>query len=996
MKITFAIVGALLALSALNGAAINSINSRVSRDLDLKGFVQRPKTQLTPPARAQSRGMEGDVIYPPYFENFDRDNALDGYTIINVDNDRRSWRLNEGRAAIPTYNLYEPEVANNDWLILPPISVEEGKTYRISFIAGGNSADIEKISLYYGVDATPAALDHCLIPETDIVTYWDKYVTMQAEFTAENTEEVFLGFFCNSPATSWLWIDNLAIEAGYSQSSPAECGMTVKGINDTKKAAISVTAPTQAVNGSALSGTMTIEVVRDHEKTLTKEGVKPGEKVEFEDGFGSAGVHSYHTAALIDGNYGRPSSEQYLYVGVEKPLLPINMVGKESKPGSLTYTWDPNPNGVSGYPINTERFTYRITDLDKNVLVDNLTEPTYTFEFPETEGTTNSYVLKVKTSAGWSDEAMLPVVPVGKVYDLPIAESFTNAQAHYPIGFYIPGRRSAWAIQSDTTMSDMKSFDLDNGYLGCIQVADEVSSVVFPKMKIPNSGQPSLSFNLYSHPDKVSNTITVTVVTPEGRTDILSGPIYDVCNYNAGWNLKSCSLEQFKGKTAYIEVSLTKPIYMWSFMDNFLIADSKKVDLKVNGIELPEQMKIDTPTSVTVNLYNAGYETSLKPATLTLYCNGRQVGQQAVDSIAPGVVKAVPFDVTLTILDSPEGVFYATVECEQDENPDNNTSEQFISPIVFPDYPSVVLEGQAQDGTATLSWNEPSLAWEPEVVTESFEEYQPWSQTFGDWTTYDLDKEIIANIAQWPIIDVPCSWFVMNKADYPRTAVAHTGNLGLTTWYTKNGENNDWVLTPILSGNKQTISFFAAKPQTYDEKLSLYTSTKSNKPDDFTFVQTITDVDKEWKEYQVEVPAGTLYLAFRYHSKNEYGMLLDDITYETAPSAAHLTFLGYNLYRDGQKVNEEPMQQREFTDTNIGEGHAYQVTALYDHAVFGKVESAPSNTLRLPESSIGNVSGSKVYETGRYDLMGIRADKNQKGMMIIRYSDGSARKVMVR
>lgn len=75
MKITFAIVGALLALSALNGAAINSINSRVSRDLDLKGFVQRPKTQLTPPARAQSRGMEGDVIYPPYFENFDRDNA---------------------------------------------------------------------------------------------------------------------------------------------------------------------------------------------------------------------------------------------------------------------------------------------------------------------------------------------------------------------------------------------------------------------------------------------------------------------------------------------------------------------------------------------------------------------------------------------------------------------------------------------------------------------------------------------------------------------------------------------------------------------------------------------------------------------------------------------------------------------------------------------------------------------------------------------------------
>ena len=65
------------------------------------------------------------------------------------------------------------------------------------------------------------------------------------------------------------------------------------------------------------------------------------------------------------------------------------------------------------------------------------------------------------------------------------------------------------------------------------------------------------------------------------------------------------------------------------------------------------------------------------------------------------------------------------------------------------------------------------------------------------------------------------------------------------------------------------------------------------------------------------------------------------------PCRPQLNFLGYNVYRDGQLLNDAPVKDEAFNDPTAvnNESYTYLVTALYD-----KGESVPSAPAE-PQSS---------------------------------------------
>ena len=120
---------------------------------------------------------------------------------------------------------------------------------------------------------------------------------------------------------------------------------------------------------------------------------------------------------------------------------------------------------------------------------------------------------------------------------------------------------------------------------------------------------------------------------------------------------------------------------------------------------------------------------------------------------------------------------------------------------------------------------------------------------------------------------------------------------------------------------------------------------------------------KGWDEYKVELPQGAKYFAIRCVSNNKFALLIDDISYiAKGAEKENLTFVGYNVYRDRQKLNAKPIDQRYYIDDDVrqSDSYAYQVTAAYEEG-----ESKPSNTATITYlSAINDASTAAVVVSG--------------------------------
>ena len=173
---------------------------------------------------------------------------------------------------------------------------------------------------------------------------------------------------------------------------------------------------------------------------------------------------------------------------------------------------------------------------------------------------------------------------------------------------------------------------------------------------------------------------------------------------------------------------------------------------------------------------------------------------------------------------------------------------------------------------------------------------------------------------------------------------AHSGTKYLFALFRYDGgQTDDWAISPELSGNAQTISFFARSYSSrYQEKITVYYSTGGKEMSDFIPVDgsTVDPLPNKWTEYTAALPEGAKYFAIRSYAENSYMLMVDDVTYEAAP-VSDLGLKGYNIYRDGNLVTGQPVAGTTYVDTDVSEGeqYTYAVTAVYDD----RGESGPSN-----------------------------------------------------
>ncbi|MDE6831929.1 MAG: choice-of-anchor J domain-containing protein, partial [Muribaculaceae bacterium] len=279
------------------------------------------------------------------------------------------------------------------------------------------------------------------------------------------------------------------------------------------------------------------------------------------------------------------------------------------------------------------------------------------------------------------------------------------------------------------------------------------------------------------------------------------------------------------------------------------------------------------------------------------------------------------------------------------------------------------LAAEPADNGAKLTWSAPAGAKAKVATTENFDAaYIGWKSEIEGWTFLDLDRGFIGGIGskQLPVSGRQ-SFFVFNNTlsalqnGNIAAFAAHSGNQFLCSMYSTIGDNmvqsDDWAITPELSGEPQVISLYASSFQSdpgetqYLETFQLLYSTTDTDPESFTLIEEYVKIPATWREYKAYVPEGTKYFAIRCVSYNQYMLFIDDVKYVAKNAATEsVTPAAYNIYRDGLKLNDEPVAANTFIDETIDHKstYKYHVSALYD-----ATESLPSNEVIYDSTKSG-------------------------------------------
>ncbi|WP_232220090.1 choice-of-anchor J domain-containing protein [Prevotella falsenii] len=391
------------------------------------------------------------------------------------------------------------------------------------------------------------------------------------------------------------------------------------------------------------------------------------------------------------------------------------------------------------------------------------------------------------------------------------------------------------------------------------------------------------------------------------------------------------------------------------FVDNIRVMEVQRHNLAVTVSGTGKVIK-GRNAKLNVRVENIG-EKEAEEFTVRIKSGDKEiVSSDQTEALASFNNRTLTFDVPTSaiIKEAKEMKVVAEVEYDKDlDNADNNA--EFIIRLEDSEKPKVRdLRGIREKSKVSLIWRAPNT--EPQTVTEDFERYDAWSTEFGDWTLVDGNKGYAGgffNDLWYPNQFTQFAYIIFNPyvlgEDVPRLnpwLLAFSGKQYAAVPYELDAtgqayvNSDNWIISPKLSGQAQTISFYAhnmvVNNAAYIEDYDVLCSTTGNKVADFTniVVKNRQAISGEWEKITIDIPAGTTYFAI--HQKTpQTGLMfgIDDVTFtKETPVPTH-----YGIYREGERIDKVPDIQFYYVDNAAGNSTRYAVTAIYADGT----ESAP-------------------------------------------------------
>lgn len=969
----------------------------------------------------------GKYVTPPYVQDFEESSSSSLFTIIDANNDKSTWSYSSGTMR------YRASFSSdaNDWLITPPFNLKAGNSYRIKYtVYGLNSRNENKLVVKIG---TAPSIDGMNSIIKDLTTYNNTSRTPIEEtidFMPEKDGIYYIGFYISSEkGMGNFTLDDFSISSPTSENVPSKVS-SLSVIPDSKGglfANISFESPSTTIGGEKLNDLDKIEILRNNVviHSFNPEKAEPS-LYEYSDNVDKSDIYIYSVVCSNSSGKGEYSNDT-VYVGIDIPNSPEKVSLREEN-GNAILSWESSKNvGINGGFVDIDNVLYDVFSESGEVLVTDIMENSYEIKNinANTKQESVKYKIKAKnesgTSVGFTESNS---ILTGIAYKTPYIESFPKAEfSNGPwINETINGKSydSKWEARQD------QDFNNDGGSADFCGYTSGASSLLCgPKLDITELKDPILSFWAIIPLGNVKVSVMVS------NNDGVWKEIGVVDNSNK-WKRYCFNLKDLKSESlriAFLGECLED--FNFAYIDNIVVDECQGNDMEIHLFDGPAKIVHGEDNKYIVQILNNGIDI-VNDAVL-------KINDVEDNLLATLKLKDIPalsdtsIDVSVDFPITCTGDFialYALLEYEKDENKENNKSEIVQTFIEGKPLPVVTdLKGEALNNVINLSWSVPNINNPiPVKELEDFESYEPFGiNGFGEWTVLDKDggeTYVFGETNAWPNAGKPQAFMVMDtKSDFFMGLNIDKnfdmnrlrGNKLAVCWAsdpktTKDGHNDDWLISPMLSGKEQTITFEARSySNNYNlEAFEVYYSTEDRNIEDFTnIVATEKEISADdWSTFRYTLPENAKYFAIRCISENAFILGIDNITYYPHPKPIeNLEIINYNIYRNNVLIGENNIA--EYTDNNPLKGiNTYTVTVVYNEgeSVFSEAMTIDTETgftnidcdIRITTENGLSVYGTNGEKIMIFNLAGINilthyGDLNnfqlQSGIYIVRIFD---------
>lgn len=936
-------------------------------------------------------GPAADAVDPPYIQTFDKSSVLSAFTVIDGNGDGRIWNIDRGEARVG----YGDGRPMDDWLITPPVNLRKGARYNIRLDARcANEGPIEKFEIRLGTANTIEAMETEIMPETSVMSV--EYAKYEQFITVPEDNAYFIGIHgCSDPGSYMLYVDNLEVAAPVFDNAPGQAteGHAEGAEFGELSATVTFKAPSVNVVGDPLESLTEVVVKRDGSVVATFENPSPGAQLSFTDNVPEMGDYIWTVIGYNELGAGVPY-EITGYVGVGIPVAPTDVkFTEEGNTGKITLTWTAPVKDELGHSLNPDALSYMVVELingQQLLLAKNIRTTSYTLQATGS-GTQafKTYGVFPVTEAGTGRGTPSDSRPVGTPDPAPWYESAPGGVLSKLVGTALLQPDAQWQLANDGTLG-MNSFDGDNGFFMMQgNNTDAAAGIITGKIDLSNMTQPALSFYTYNiqgdYPDV--NMFVIDVAADGGDYQNIATYTIDRICPEYGWNLVRADLSQYAGKTVVIRIAAVTKGYIYTFVDALSVDEAEAIDMEAAGIYAPREIKSGVEFPINIKVRNIGIN-PVDTYEVSLYVNDEKVASEVRESTDPMQIDEFSFNYMFKSIDrtGPHDL-HAVVNANSDAVMENNETAVVIiehKESGLPEITGLSAAFDSQEDEISLSWNSP--VWnETGTTLESFENAEAFAiDEYEGWTFVDQDKSNTYGFEGIgiPNANTPKAYIVFDSAYEAfdnEEFKAHSGDKYLASMGAVSGLNDDWAISPELSGETQTVSFFA---KTFTDRYGLESfefliSSAGKEIEDFVKIGESAGVPSEWTEYGFEIPEGTRYFAIRCTSADRFIMFVDDVTFRSALDKYGPELRGFHVYREGISLTENPLTETAYADCGIqweeGKTLEYAVSA-----VFAQGESKASRIL-VTTSGVGDIASDNLIV---YAVKGAIVIEGAEGMSV--------------
>ncbi len=927
----------------------------------------------------KSAEFELGPITPAYSVNFDSSTKLFGYKTLNPGADTNKWSYDSDKV-IKVSTSKKPA---DNWLLLPPLNLKKGNSYTFTMKAYSYSDSYtEEFEVFSGTEGEVSALTTPVLAKTTV--NGKTPVEFTGTITASGDGLHYVGIHATTPQNGgYLYVKSLAIEAGVSYLAPGAVTDLVATPDATgaHKATITFTTPAVTLGNDALDEITRVELLRDGTlvKTVT-EGIAIGTAMTItDDTEPTAGKHTY--SVVCHNSYGSGAEAKAdAFIGFAAPEAVTEVQMTEPRNGHVVATWTAVTRDADGRTLTEKDVKYNIYKYlagESYPVATGVSGTTYEYDafdgFEEFDGQRFVQTLvEAVTEGGNAKIVPSAMVAIGNPYTTPWSESFANCEVKSIFANQKVKGSDAWQMVPADDFGTTPA-DNDGGMMYLEAYSRGACALITGKIDLGDMFSPAFTFQVfhYASSSPNENLFEVEVRTPDtDYVPVFSSKIMDM-GPEAEWCKNIVSLEQFAGQVVQLRITATNNTFGFSHMDDFRITSVAANNLSLSKLTAPLSVDTNTDFNITAVVENLGTEraTGYK---VNLMRGDELVETKQGQALESGETAEYTFTNNLGVLAQGDNNYTVTIEYGIDMY-DGDNSRDFVVTVRGNALPTVTtLAGEHKDGTVSLTWQAPATPSVPVASTENFDAPSlSWATSIPGWTMVDLDRGTIGGIGskQLPVSGRQ-AFFVFNntlqtlQSGNIASFNAHSGNQYLCAMYSNIGNrhvaNDDWAISPELDGCAQMISLYAtsfpADPgdTQYLETFQLLYSTTGTDTDDFVLVEQFSNIPAQWKEYSAYLPEGAKYFAIRCISNFQYMLFVDDVTFIAKDAQRkEVEINGYNVYRDGEKLNNEPVTTTTYTDSSVDNKstYSYLVTALYADG-----ESLKSNEVSV-DTSLSGIDG---------------------------------------